>query len=213
MSSSTPTTDRRISKSKTALKDSMIHLLHEKDFKDISVTDIVQLADLNRGTFYRHYQYKEDLLGDLLEDVTTDLIHSYREPYLSIETFDVSKMSASAVKLFDHVSRYAYFYTLIIHSNSLSGMQNQICQVLKKLALQDLADTQHTDPKLNLELHASYQAYAILGMIVEWINDRFRYSSEYMAEQLVGFIRHNKTDVIIKPRISALSMEDFLHFN
>lgn len=191
----------------------MIRLLHEKDFKEISVTDIVQQADLNRGTFYRHYQYKEDLLGDILDDVTTDLIHSYREPYLSSETFEISTMTSSAVKLFDHVSRYAYFYTLIIQPGSLSGLQNQICQVLKKLALQDLADTQRSDPKLNLELHASYQAYAILGMIVEWINGGFEYSSEYMAEQLVEFIRLNQSGVTIRPRISELSTDDFLHFN
>jgi AcrR family transcriptional regulator len=191
----------------------MIRLLHEKDFKEISVTDIVQQADLNRGTFYRHYQYKEDLLGDILDDVTTDLIHSYREPYLSSETFEISTMTSSAVKLFDHVSRYAYFYTLIIQPGSLSGLQNQICQVLKKLALQDLADTQRSDSKLNLELHASYQAYAILGMIVEWINGGFKYSSEYMAEQLVEFIHLNPSGVTIRPRISELSTDDFLHFN
>ncbi|UQZ36671.1 TetR/AcrR family transcriptional regulator [Paenibacillus sp. PK3_47] len=191
----------------------MIRLLHQKDFKEISVTDLVQQADLNRGTFYRHYQYKEDLLDDILDDVTTDLIHSYREPYLGSETFDVSAMNASAVKLFDHVYRHAYFYTLILHSNSLSGMYNQICKVLIKLALQDLTDTRRAEQKVNLELHASYQAYAIFGMIAEWVNGGFKYSSQYMAEQLVEFIHLNQSGVVIRPRISELRLEDYLHFN
>ncbi len=62
-----------------ALKESLISLMQNKDFRDISITDIVELADLNRGTFYKHYQYKEELLEEVMEDVIADLIISYRE--------------------------------------------------------------------------------------------------------------------------------------
>ncbi|MNW59209.1 Bacterial regulatory protein, tetR family [compost metagenome] len=185
----------------------MIQLLHEKDFKEISVTDIVQLANLNRGTFYRHYQYKEELFEAILEDVTTDLIRSYREPYLSSATFEVGKLTSSAVKIFDHVAKYAYFYTLIANTSVLAGFQHRICLVFKTLALQDLIHTPSVPGKLNEELQASYQAYAILGMIIEWINNGFRYSSAYMAEQLVAIIHFNSTDVIFTPHISEFKLD------
>lgn len=206
MTTTSPALDRRISKSQAALKDAMIHLLHEKDFKDISVTDIVQQANLNRGTFYRHYQYKEELFEAILEDVTTDLINSYREPYLSSETFDVGKLTSSGVKIFDHVARYAYFYTLIANTGALAGFQHRICHVLKILALQDMLHTPTVTGKLNHELQASYQAYAILGMIIEWINNGFKYSSAYMAEQLVAIIHFDSADVIFTPHISEFKL-------
>jgi len=194
--------DRRISKSKNALKEALLVLMKKKDFKKISITDIVQLADLNRGTFYKHYQYKEDILEEIIDDVITDLIASYREPYKGSKSFDVSKLSPSAIKVFDHVWKYANFYTLIVQSNALLGFQNRFCNVLKSLALQELSD-QMSNPNINRELLASYQAYAILGMIIELVNEGFKYSSIYMAEQLLEIIMNSKTNTIVKPNLAS----------
>ncbi|UYZ22498.1 hypothetical protein [Mesobacillus jeotgali] len=44
--------DRRILKSKKALKEALISLMKMKEFKEITVKDLVQGADLNRGTFF-----------------------------------------------------------------------------------------------------------------------------------------------------------------
>ncbi|MBQ6449118.1 TetR/AcrR family transcriptional regulator [Cytobacillus oceanisediminis] len=86
--------DRRVKKSKKALKNALITLMDQKDFKDITITNIVEHADVNRGTFYRHYQYKEDLLEDLTNDVLSDLIWAYRFPYVHLETFDISYINS-----------------------------------------------------------------------------------------------------------------------
>ncbi|WP_144510462.1 TetR/AcrR family transcriptional regulator [Bacillus sp. FJAT-22090] len=185
--------DRRIRKSKAALKESLISLMKEKDFKDVSITDIVQTADLNRGTFYKHFQYKEELLEEVIDDVIKDLIDSYREPYQGVEAFSVSKLTSSTIKIFDHVAKYTNFYSLLVKSNVLFGLQNRICNELKKLVLQDLANNPlHSN--INADLLASYQAHAIWGMISEWIQSGFTYSSAYMAEQLLAILHsiHSK---------------------
>lgn len=180
--------DKRIKRTKKAFKEALLCLMQNKDFKDITVTGIVQLADYNRGTFYNHYKYKEDLLDEVIDDVIFDLIMSYREPYHHIETFEVSKLSSSAVKIFDHVAGHSNFYQLIINSNALPGFHKRITDELKKLSLQDLSEIE-PNPKINPELHASYQSYAILGMIMEWVEDGFKLSSSYMAEQLLEILK------------------------
>lgn len=179
--------DKRVRKTRSALKDSLISLMQEKDFRDISVTDIVEKADVNRGTFYRHYQYKEELLDDLIEEVLTDLVKSYREPYEKVEIFDVKNLTASAIKIFEHVSAHSRFYTMIIKSNALPGFQNRICQELKKLSLQDLFPAERNVQR-NQAMFASYHSYAIFGMIMEWVDGGFTYSPSYMAEQLLDIL-------------------------
>ncbi len=52
--------DRRITKSKKAMKEALLTLMKTKDFRKITITDIVKASDLNRGTFYKHYQSKEE---------------------------------------------------------------------------------------------------------------------------------------------------------
>lgn len=184
-------------------KQSLLSLIQVKDFREISITDIVQCADLNRGTFYKHYQYKEDLLDEVINDVITDLIESYRDPYQGIEIFVLRNLTSSAIKIFDHVHKYSNFYALIVESNVLSGLQNRICSELKKLFLHDFLSGQ-TNPNINKELLASYQAYAIFGLIIEWINGGFQYSSSYMAEQLLEIIHYYPIDGIYKINNDAI---------
>jgi AcrR family transcriptional regulator len=78
---SIPDMDRRVYRSKQALKASLLEWMSRKPFESITITDIVKLADVNRSTFYKHYVYREDLLNEILKDVMADLIFAYRAPY------------------------------------------------------------------------------------------------------------------------------------
>ncbi|NGZ75273.1 TetR/AcrR family transcriptional regulator [Saccharibacillus sp. VR-M41] len=180
--------DRRIRRSKKALKETLIALMRERDFKDISITDLVRGADLNRGTFYKHYRDKEELLAEAVDDTMTDLIASYREPYRHADSLDIRKLTASGIKIFEHVHRHAAFYALIVESRALPGFPDRICAVIKELSLHDL-ETAELNPRIDRALFAGYQAYAIWGMILEWIKGSFAHSPDYMASQLLEYIR------------------------
>ncbi|WP_260631365.1 TetR-like C-terminal domain-containing protein [Neobacillus niacini] len=41
------------------------------------------------------------------------------------------------------------------------------------------------------ELKGIFYSYALFGMIVEWIKGGFKYSSSYMADQLLKIINAN----------------------
>lgn len=60
--------DRRIKKTKQALNQALFTLLDEKTFQQITITDIVTVADVNRGTFYKHYRDKEELLDSIIDE-------------------------------------------------------------------------------------------------------------------------------------------------
>ena len=53
--------DRRVRRTKTLLIQSLTRLLMEKELRDISVLELTELADVNRGTFYLHYKDIYDL--------------------------------------------------------------------------------------------------------------------------------------------------------
>ena len=65
--------DRRITRSKRALRDALIELMEERSFDGFSVNDLCERADLNRGTFYNHFRDKDDLLAQLEAEVMEDL--------------------------------------------------------------------------------------------------------------------------------------------
>ncbi|MGI6030263.1 MAG: TetR/AcrR family transcriptional regulator [Eubacteriales bacterium] len=64
--------DRRIRRTRKLLKQSLAEWMQEKDFQNITVKDIADRADLNRGTFYLHYTDPYDLLEKLENDTLED---------------------------------------------------------------------------------------------------------------------------------------------
>lgn len=65
--------DRRILKTQESLKKAVIELMAVKNFDDITIQDIADQANVNRGTIYLHYQDKYDLLDKLIESHMNEL--------------------------------------------------------------------------------------------------------------------------------------------
>ena len=63
------TEDRRVRKTKKQLRSALTSLLLEKDISRVTVRDVADLADVNRGTFYAHYSDVYDLLHQLEDDL------------------------------------------------------------------------------------------------------------------------------------------------
>lgn len=68
---------RRVRMTKMLLKQSLIELMSEKSIHEISIKDICNGADINRSTFYRHYNTQYELYDDVLEDITRDIGEIY----------------------------------------------------------------------------------------------------------------------------------------
>ncbi|EAF5604814.1 TetR/AcrR family transcriptional regulator [Listeria monocytogenes] len=180
--------DRRIKKTKQALNQALFTLLDEKTFQQITITDIVTVADVNRGTFYKHYRDKEELLDSIIDEVLADLQKAYQDPYTHKTPFSIQTLTSSMIKIFDHVYGHQAFYTQVIKSTIRPSFQNQVCDVIRELILNDFdysADSSSIEPML----FASYQAHAIFGMIVFWAEESFAHSPAFMSEQLLHIIQ------------------------
>ena len=61
--------DRRIGKTRRALRDGLTDLILEKGYEGVTVQDIIDRADTSRSTFYAHFFDKDDLLLAILSDL------------------------------------------------------------------------------------------------------------------------------------------------
>jgi AcrR family transcriptional regulator len=61
--------DRRVGKSRKALKEALTDLILEKGYEGVTVQDVIDRADVGRSTFYAHYIDKDDLLMAILADL------------------------------------------------------------------------------------------------------------------------------------------------
>ncbi|MGX7204213.1 TetR/AcrR family transcriptional regulator [Enterococcus pingfangensis] len=66
--------DRRKRKTQKGITAVFYQLLKEKSYEEISVSQICQIADINRGTFYLHFIDKDDLLEKSIADEMQRLV-------------------------------------------------------------------------------------------------------------------------------------------
>ena len=74
MSEKTRKQDRRTRYTRQTIKDTFLELLKQKSFTKITVTEICKNAEINRGTFYLHYYDIHDVLTDIFDDMTQDML-------------------------------------------------------------------------------------------------------------------------------------------
>ena len=60
--------DRRTRYTKGVIHEAFFELLHQKGFARTSVTDVCRRAQINRGTFYLHYEDKYALLDEVIDE-------------------------------------------------------------------------------------------------------------------------------------------------
>jgi AcrR family transcriptional regulator len=61
--------DRRVARSRRALKEALTDLILEHGYASVTVQDVIDRADVGRSTFYAHFLDKDDLLMAILADL------------------------------------------------------------------------------------------------------------------------------------------------
>lgn len=74
--------DRRQRKTREAIFAAFIDLLARRDFGQITVSEIIERADIGRATFYSHFETKEELLKALCEELFCHILDAakHRHP-------------------------------------------------------------------------------------------------------------------------------------
>lgn len=99
-------------KTSNKMCEALVSLLETKDFEYISIKEICSKANINRSTFYLHYETTRDLL----EEVIDKLEHSFSESFLH-ESLDVNSPTVQSKDLFLITDKYLLPYLSFIRSN------------------------------------------------------------------------------------------------
>ncbi len=95
-------------RSRKLIKNAFSELLQSKDFEEISVTEVVNVAGINRGTFYAHYNNMTEVLGEIEKEVADGIVNmfvSYQESIMENPTPFLKSIAEFLQKDFDFYKR------------------------------------------------------------------------------------------------------------
>ncbi|MCR4568569.1 MAG: TetR/AcrR family transcriptional regulator [Pseudobutyrivibrio sp.] len=78
--------DLRVRRTITGIRKSFFELVLEKNYNEISITELTDRAGINRKTFYLHYSSLDDLVSEVEEEIVEEILEAIGE---SAENFDL----------------------------------------------------------------------------------------------------------------------------
>lgn len=159
---------------KEAIQIALVSLMADKDFKDITITEIVKKAGVSRTAFYRNYKIKEDVVLEFYGNMLSSLLkmafsEKYKNNWYSffLDSFKKAREEERNVKILMKAN--------LLNFNSLN---------LDKI----IDDAFNPNSK-----EARYKILAInssiYSIIYEWLNSGMKESDEFMAELCTKIVK------------------------
>lgn len=160
--------NKRRKESQEKLEKAFIKLLQTRQVKDISVSELIKTAGLNRSTFYTNYIDIFDLADKTREKLEQDFSNLFAD-------YDYFNERSGALKMFRHIQENQLFY-----------------QTYFKLCYDDRYLISIYDPKRaelehisgNLKYHIEFFRNGLNAIIKLWLAGGCKESPEEMAEVL-----------------------------
>lgn len=177
--------DKRVQRSKTAIKGAFLTLLYKKPFSQITVSEIVKEADYNRGTFYANFETKEHLRDELIQDILREMVKQIRVPYQSNKKVDFYKMNAEDITLFHYFKENARLYRLLLSDHIRVDFRHQMAKAIEDLFILEYDYQLKKDTIIDSKWLYIYRAHGVAGLIIRWIEEDFKEDPIYMSRQII----------------------------
>lgn len=177
-----PKVDRRIQRTRLALRSALLELIKEKGFEAVSVEEITERANLGRATFYLHYKDKEDLLLDEFREIASNRVRVLSEIPVLIWNSDQGRVELTDAHapvmplqlVFEHAAQNADLYRILLRGQSSQRIVGQIQEIITHsineiIRTRQQSDHPQTSPEVPVEMLAAYFSGALMGTLNWWL--------------------------------------------
>jgi AcrR family transcriptional regulator len=163
--------DRRSQRTRHLLSAAFVALMREKGYSAISVSDLIERANIGRSTFYSHYRDKDDLFVHELDRVIE---------VLSLRIPDQEEMPFfPSLGLFRHVGEEYELYKALVWTPGIDLLIKHLQKSLSDRIEQGL-QRNRGDLDLPRPVLANFIAGSFLILLKWWLENKMIYSPEEM---------------------------------
>ncbi|WP_160036422.1 TetR/AcrR family transcriptional regulator [Paenibacillus sp. An7] len=168
--------DRRVLKSQEAIKKAILELMAEKNFDDITIREISDRANVNRGTIYLHYMDKYDLLDKIIEEhISTlrEICHSASE---------MSFQEGNYV-WFEYFADNHLFFSTMLNTKSAAHFRSRFLDLVVQEYKVEVDVTEGKNQGLDGDVVLQFFGAAVVGAVEWWFRNGMPVPPRVMAEQ------------------------------
>lgn len=172
--------DPRIRRTQKNLTNSLLKLIAEKPYKEITIKEITELAYCNRVTFYAHYSSKDHLLSKIVEAKNKEMSDSLNFPFEK----NLIKLD-NCSSLLTYVKDNVDYYCLMHPEKKIGWVYKEVYKTLayfyEKKLRSDIRN--YSDLPFAPEYYAHFIAGGMTGILYVWAKEGFKKPINELAGQ------------------------------
>jgi AcrR family transcriptional regulator len=172
--------DRRIVKTREAIIKSYLELITEKGTSNISISELARHANIDRKTFYLHYNSTEDIIREYAEEKTRELLARLTIKSFFSLSFD-RKIFAREVN--SMLAEHLDFCRMVAGNPSLSFFWNEVQNVTVEI-LSEIYARHSRLPESDLKIQVSFFVAGAMYVYQRWLRDEIPCSMEELGDKV-----------------------------
>lgn len=183
-------TDMRVIKTERSILNSFIEIGRIKNINLISVNEIVKKAEINRGTFYLHYENKDDFIetisNEKLDEFVLWIKRAQKINSIKSEKFNENKPKDTFFEMFNFVQKNQGFFQVMLGENGSIKFREEMKNTIKNRVYKELMEAVvfEGDCLVDKEFLFEFTSSSCMGMIVWWLKEGCVESPKYVANEL-----------------------------
>ena len=165
-------TDRRWVRTRKSIRNAFAKLLIDEELEKITVKEIVEIADINRNTFYLHYSN----VNEVVEEIENEIIAAFTA---EIERIEFSKLSKDPYLFYKSLNNLLYMdldlNTAILRSIKSSTLSLRLKQILRGKLFGGLSISNNIDP-IALNVTVDFITAGMISVYQSWFLSDKSYS-------------------------------------
>ena len=184
-----PRSDRRSRRSRAALEGALLTLIAERDLAQISIAEVIGLADLNRSTFYTHYSDVHDLASSACTAMFDELIATTPIWLPDLSPASYRRGRDALLRVLAHVQENARLYRALLGGDGSARVIDHLHRRLTianhvSLTVPDAENHVNDPTDVPANPVAAMLAGALLGLLFEWLRRDCQESPEQLADAI-----------------------------
>ena len=170
--------DRRIEKTRKAIQEAYFRLIMNSKLKKITISEIAKEADIDRKTFYLHYESIDDILKDFTNLKINELKNNLTESNIKTASFTVDSFFETLNNIvMDNYDLFKFIATNQKYDFFFGRIKDQL--------VESIVNTHKKYFQLNdqeLEIYAEFFISAIISSYVRWIKNDIPVDIETLSQ-------------------------------
>ena len=170
-----PKTDLRVIKTRANIRNVLVEIMSEKPISRITVSEICDLAKINRKTFYHHYH----TIGDVLEELENEFLKEFSE---HLQSGSLLNIGAVVRGVSDTVKLHKDFFSRLMRFNPEIFTSGRMKLALRRTISAALRNNGAGNNDRELNAISEFIVSGVLSVYKSWFEDGCREDIDVLAD-------------------------------